>query len=287
MTNPQRPFVWIFISISFTLFPLIGVSQGTPDSRICNCFAEPVPANFMNGTKAVYGTVGIFLSSDTELPPKQSEPVRFTVPLIRSKQGCQSWYSIFITDELNRKVFESAGTSNEISYSFPDCERTYHVVLMAYSKSANSGDGNCSRRLNFRVKPKCNSKICDCSPDSKSAPYSINAEVKCLGRELNLYKHVLKFGITNKSDCLLSIHSISMMNQTIEVPSNSIGPKGNLTGLSLGFNVNPEHTLQTFDVKVNTVILYSLNGRKCTEQIDLKYAGCITPVSPLPAQRRN
>ena len=142
-------------SLSVLFFPLASFSQGSADSRICNCFDVPVAGDFMKSTKAVYGRIGVVLSPGIELKPEQSQPVKFTVPVLKSKSGCISSYNIYITDSLNSKVYDKTSTENEISYAFPGCGKTYHVTLVAFSKSASGGDGNCSRRINFTVKTQC------------------------------------------------------------------------------------------------------------------------------------
>ncbi len=259
------------------------MAQGSPDSRLCNCFAEPVPSNFMSGVKAVYGRIGIYLSPGVELPPKQLEPVKFTIPIIRSKQGCSSWYSIYVTDDANNKVYESASGNNEISHAFPDCNQTYTVVLMAYSKSANGGDGNCTRRITFTVKPKCNTVACECTGDGKSAPYSLSGEVQCKERSGSDYKHLLKFSIVNKSDCILAIQSITIMGQLVEVPPYSVAAKSSVEGISLGFTAPAGRLPGKLATKVSAVVRYTLNGRQCRETIELPYKMCwdLLPILPI------
>lgn len=248
-------------------------AQGSPDSRLCNCFAEPIPDKFMHGVKAVYGTIGIYLSPNLELPPQQLQPVKFTVPVIKSKQGCRSWYSIYVADERNNKVFESAGENNEMSYAFPDCDKTYTVVLMAYSKSAGGGDGNCSRRITITVKPKCNTANCPCSAKGISAPFTLTGELKCKGLAGSENRYLLQYSITNKSDCILAIQSITVLNQLVEAPLSRLAPKSSLTGISLGFST-PASAQAPADTKISAIVRYSLNGRKCTETIHLPFRRC-------------
>ncbi len=258
----------LIVAIAFT-FPFWVNAQVSPDSRICNCFTEPVPSHFMSGTKAAYGTIAIYLSPGLELPPKQQERVKFTIPVLGSKQGCTSWYSIYITDELGNKVFESAGMNNEITYSFPDCEKTYSVQLLAYSKSANGGDGNCTRRISFVVKPKCNTASCACT----NAPYKLTGEVQCLGRSGSENRYSLRYSVTNLSDCILTISTITIMGQTIEMPPTKIAPKGSLTGISMGFST-PASTPIYSDTKVGASVRFMLNDRKCSETMQLPYKRC-------------
>lgn len=249
--------------------PVLVSAQGSPDSRICNCFTEPVPSNFMSGTKVAYGTIALYLSPGLELPPKQQERVKFTIPLLSSKQGCTSWYSIYITDEQNNKVYESAGMNNEITYSFPDCEKTYTVQLLAYSKSANGGDGNCTRRISFVVKPRCNTASCSCT----GAAYKLSGEVQCLGRTGSENRYSLRYSISNLSDCILTITTITILGQTIEIPPSKIAPKASLTGISLGFSTPASTPIYT-DTKVGASTRFMLNNRKCSETMQLPYKRC-------------
>ncbi len=265
------------------MFPFIATfihAQGSPDSRICNCFAEPVPDNFMRSAKAFYGSVGLALSPNIVLPPQQMQPVKFVLPVIHSKQSCSSWYSIYITDEGNRKVYEAAGANNEITYTFPDCGKTYTVMLMAYSKSIKGGDGNCSRRLNITVKPKCNTATCGCEGTGKSAPYSLSGEVQCKERAGDEFKYLLRFDIVNKSDCILDIQAITIFNRVIEVPPYSLAPKSNLNGVTLGFSA--PSGLPITETKAKVLIKYSLNGRRCSDTSELPYKHCFNTNFNLP-----
>ncbi|MCF8246032.1 MAG: hypothetical protein K9J37_04405 [Saprospiraceae bacterium] len=261
------------ITFSFFVAPAFIFAQGSVDSRICNCFAAPVADNFMQGVKAVYGKIGLYLSPNLEIPSQQLQPVKFTIPVIQSKQGCQSWYSIYITDGQNNKVYESAGRNNEITYAFPDCDKTYAVVLMAYSKSANGGDGNCTRRITFTVKPTCNTASCDCGITGKSAAFALSGEVQCKGRTGDENRYLLRYSVTNKSSCILTIQSITMMNQVIEASPSKVTAKSSLNGISLGF-ATPSKVPIYSDSKVSAVVRYSLNGRKCSETVELPYRGC-------------
>lgn len=134
------------------------LAQGSPNSRLCNCFAEPIPDKFMHGVKAVYGTIGIYLSPNLELSPQQLQPVKFTLPTI-------------------------------------------------------------------------------------------------------------------KSGCILAIQSITVLNQLVEAPPSRLAPKSSLTGISLGFST-PASVPAPTDTKISAIVRYSLNGRKCTETIQLPFRRC-------------
>ncbi|MFN8353279.1 MAG: hypothetical protein U0Y10_02430 [Spirosomataceae bacterium] len=141
------------------LILLAGFSQQTlgqsPDSRICNCFSDAVSSDFMQGTKALYGRIGLFVSRNTELTPNASQTVKFIVPKLPLKPSCQAQYSLYIVDETNRVMHEQYYTLPEISYTFSDCTKTYTVQIGATGKSAGGRDGNCSRLILFKVKPVC------------------------------------------------------------------------------------------------------------------------------------
>jgi hypothetical protein len=141
------------------LFGLLLLSKDalaqSPDSRICNCFSESVSSDFMLGSKAFYGKIGISLSRDMELKPQEGQDVKLTMPALPIKQGCQSQYRLYITDQNNQVVLDTTSPNGDISYAYGSCKKTYSVVLMATGKSATGSDGNCTRRITFKVKPQC------------------------------------------------------------------------------------------------------------------------------------
>ena len=130
-------------------------SQGSTDSRVCNCWDDALPADFMSGTKAVYGRIGVMISKGTVVTPGASQPVVFTIPILKARSGCYSRYSIYVTDSLNRKVHEQTIAQNKLTYAFQGCNRKYLVTLLAFSKSSSGSAGNCTTRLNFTVHTKC------------------------------------------------------------------------------------------------------------------------------------
>jgi len=130
-------------------------SQGSVDSKICYCWDNALPADFMSGTKAVYGRIGVMVSNGTVVTPAASQPVVFTIPFLKAGSGCYSRYSIYVTDSLNRKVHEQTIAQNKLVYAFQGCNKKYLVTLMAFSKSSSGSAGNCTARLNFTVNTKC------------------------------------------------------------------------------------------------------------------------------------
>jgi len=268
-------FTLVVIALSGT----IARAQGSPDSKVCKCFATTVPSTFMTGTKAHYGTMGIALSNDLEIKPKQAQPVKFVIPVLASKSTCKSWYSIYITDDQNKKVYESAGAGNEKSYTFPDCNKTYHVQLMAYSKSTAGGDGNCSRRIHITVKPQCNTVVCNCFMEkgvkaTTSGDLNINGKVECLPSTATQKRYVLKFDIANKTDCILNVQTISVHGQTIEVPPYNTASKATTPGISLGFST-PLAQARPTGSKLSITVKYTLNGKKCSTTMELPYVACM------------
>jgi hypothetical protein len=266
------------------LLLLIGVITATqwltaqsPDSRICNCFTGAVSPDLMLGTKAIYGTVGITLSRDLELKPRQLEAVKFTLPVVASKSNCRTWYTLYIADDQNKKVYELTSGSNEMTYSFPDCNRTYYVRLLVFSKSAAGGDGNCSRAISIKVTPQCITATCNCSVEKgskggvMSADFTLAGKVQAAPPAAGQRKYVVRFDIVNKSNCILNIQSLTVHGQTIEVPPFNTAPRAQTRGISLGFST-PATQSPPADSKVSVLVRYSLGARKCAETIELPYS---------------
>lgn len=252
-----------------------GLKAQSADSRVCNCFTSAVSSDFMTRTKVMYGTIGLFLSRDLEVKPKQLEAVKFILPVLESKSTCRSSYSIYIADDQNRKVYELTSGTNEISYRFPECNRTYYVTLKAFSKSNAGGDGNCSRTISIKITPQCVTTVCDCatgkgSKGSASADYTLNGKVQAVGNSGGQNRYVIRFDVTNKSACYFNIQSLTVHGQTIEVPAYNTPPGGQTRGVSLGFST-PSTQAPPADTKVSVLVRYSLNGKKCAETIQLPY----------------
>jgi hypothetical protein len=249
----------------------------SPDTRVCNCFTKSIPADFMLGTKAGYGRIGMFLSRDVELKPNQSQPVKFTIPVLEAKQGCTTSYTLYIADERGTKIYEATGRNNEFTYSFNDCSKTYEIRLLTTAKSANGGDGNCSRSISIKVKPVCNTTVCDCFNQKGSKAISgdvnINGSMDCLPVQNNQRRYVLRFGIINKTDCVLNVETITVHGQTISVPAYNTAARSETKGISLGF-LTPMSQGAPADFKVGAVVRYNLNGRKCSVIMDLPYNNC-------------
>ena len=266
-------YILTIVLLVATGFPILNAQSA--DSRICNCFATAVSPEFMTRTKMTYGTIGLFLSRDLEVKPKQLETVKFLLPILESKPNCRSSYSVYIADDQNRKVYEVTTGTNEISYRFPECNRTYFVTLKAFSKSAAGGDGNCSRSISIKVTPQCVTTVCDCangkgSKPGASADYSLNGKVQAAGSGGGQNRYVIRFDIINKSACYFNIQSLTVHGQTIEVPQYNTAPGGQTKGVSLGFST-PSSQSPPADTKVSVLVRYSLNGKKCAETIQLPY----------------
>ena len=264
----------MFLATSFTK-----IKAQSPDTRICNCFTKAVSPDFMLGTKAVYGSIGLFLSRDMEIKPNQSQSIKFTIPVLEAKQGCTSSYTLYIADERGVKIYEAASRNNEFTYSFMECGKTYEVRLLATAKSVNGGDGNCTRSINIKVKPVCNTTVCECFQQKGSKSQAISGDLNlsgsmdCMGVQNNQRRYVLRFGIMNKTNCILNIESITVHGQTISVPAYNTAPGSETKGISLGFST-PLSQAAPADSRVSAVVGYSLNGRKCSTAMDLPYVLC-------------
>lgn len=268
----QLIFSCLFLWSTVTAF-----SQGSPDSRVCNCFVKPVANDFLAATRAAYGTIALTLSTDIEIRPAHGEAVKFTLPVLGSKAGCQSWYSLYVADSLGNKVYEVTGQSNVISYSFPECGKRYEITMMAYSRSEAGGDGNCSRRLRFKVRPVCRTTACNCAPQkgkaAASADFSLAGKLECLVPTLSNRRYSLQLDIINKTDCILNIQSITVHGQTLTVPAYNTPAKGQTRGVVLPFN-SPRNLSAPADSKVTLVVRYTLNGRKCSTVQEMIYQPC-------------
>lgn len=232
----------------------------------------------MTGTKAVFGSSAITITRDMELRPLQQQQVSFQIPELPSATQCKSWYSIYVADEQNKKVFESAGAVNTRSYTFPDCNRIYTVTLMAYAKSTNGGDGNCSRRIQFKVTPQCASASCNCAAEkgnktSGSMDVNIAGRLECSTPTATQRRYVLKFDIVNKSECIITVNSITAHGQTVEVPAFSTAPKSSAKGISLGFST-PLSQSPPAENTVSILVRYSIAGKKCSALMDIPFVNC-------------
>lgn len=250
------------------------------DSRVCKCFASTVSPDFLMSSKAFYGSVGIALRRDLELKPKQGDPVKFILPTppVINRNGCATTFMIYIADAAGNKVFEQSSASNELSYIFSQCNRTYAVTLSTTSRSTGA-DGNCTRRINFKVTPQCATvAVCNCFTEKNakeakvaiSADLGLNGSVQPLGYASGTRRYAIRFDIINKSDCVLNIQSVTVHGQTIEVPPHNTAPRSQTKGVSLGFST-PYAQSAPADTKVSVVIRYSMNGQKCVATTELPY----------------
>lgn len=270
------------------------------DSKSCSCFRNPVNSEFMLSTQVFYGRIGMIPRRDELIQPQMGQAVRFNIPTLESKPGCQSRYSIYIADEAGNKVYESTGSNPVKTYSFAQCNSTFDITLIAYSKSAGGGDGPCSRRLHLKVKPQCLTIVCNCfSPRTDktriSGDLDIRGRVECLDAGTSQKNYVVKFDIVNKSDCILNIQSMTLLGQTIEVPVYNTPPKSETRGISLGFSTplsqvraedNETGTsildgtflrpggISPVDVKTGLSLRYSLNAQHCRISMDLPFSDC-------------
>ncbi|MFN8250954.1 MAG: hypothetical protein U0V75_03650 [Ferruginibacter sp.] len=269
--------IYLLILFVMTCFAKSPQAQ-SPDSRVCYCFAEPVPDNFMQGTRALFGSSNVAVTRDLELRPQQLQPVSFQIPALPVTAKCRAVYTIYITDDQYKKVYESTGAVSTRSYSFPECNRTYHVTLMASGKSANGGDGNCTRQVIFKVTPQCAAATCNCGNDknTKSAgsmDVNIAGRLECSTPSATQRRYVLKFDIVNKSECIIAVSSITVHGQTIDVPAFSTAPKSSTKGISLGFST-PLSQSAPAENNVSILVRYSIAGKKCSALMDIPFINC-------------
>lgn len=256
----------------------IGRTQ-SPDSRICNCFSSTVSPDFMLATKAIYGTVGITINRNDEVKPNQSQQVKFVIPKLPIKQGCGGVYKILIRNETGATVFETEDSHNEFTYSFPDCNKTYSVTLMATAKASSGSGGNCSRTLNFTVIPQCNTAVCNCDSQPASGKFSgtsinmnVEGKLSCGIVTATRRSYALEYKVTNKTNCRMTIESISVLEETIN-GNTVIVAKGS----SIKFNTGISTALSKAAPTGNNIIItvrYKLNERSCTAVIKLPYVAC-------------
>lgn len=275
----MKAFQFRSVALLYLLLLLQGGMAQSPDSRICNCFTDAVSPEFMTASKAVYGRVGVLLTRDLLITPNQSQSVKFTVPSMPVKAGCTASYTLYVADERGAKVYELTKQTNEFTYAFTDCNKTYEVRLLATAKSSAGSAGNCSRSIAIKVKPVCNTTVCDCFQQKGSKSQAVSGDLNlsgsmdCIGVQNNLRRYVLRFGITNKTNCILNVESITVHGQTISVPAYNTAPFSQTKGVSLGFTT-PLNVASPADSKVNALVRYSLNGRKCAVTIELPYNVC-------------
>lgn len=233
----------------------------------------------MLGTKAIYGTVGVTVNRNDVVKPGQSQQVKFVIPKIPVKQGCGGVYKIFITDEAGATVLETEDSHNEFYYSFPDCNKTYSITLIATAKSSGSSDGNCSRRLQFTVKPQCNTAVCNCDPQPTSGKFSgtsinmnVEGKLSCEVITATRRSYELEYKITNKTNCRMTIESISVLDETIS-GNTIIVAKGSSIKFNTGISTSLAKAAPTGS-SVSISIRYKINDLACTAIIKLPYAGC-------------
>lgn len=259
------------------LLPLFVYTQ-SPDSRVCYCFATSVSPDFMLATKAIYGKIGVTINRNDILKPGESETVRFIIPKLDIKQGCGGVYKILIRDNSGATVFETEDSYNEFSYTFSDCNKTYNVQLMATALSPSGSTGNCSRSLNFYVKPLCNTANCYCDPvDKKQIGYSknlsIEGKVVCLTPTDRLRRYSIQYTFVNKTSCSLKVESITVLGQSLGTSSITIPQSGRSTSYNLGFST-PLSQSPPSGSSVNISVSYKLNDKACTALIKIPYTSC-------------
>lgn len=250
----------------------------SPDSKVCNCFTGPVSADFMLGCKAFYGTVGVTLNRNDIVKPNENVPVKFLIPRLPVKQGCGGVYSIYITDASGNKIFDREDSHNEFYYTFTECNKTYSVQLIATANSTAGIEGNCTRRINFTVKPLCNTASCNCDPVSSkplgtSINFNLTGKVTCLAPTERQRRYTLQYAFVNKTGCNLIIESITVLGETIGSSSITIPAMGRSPSFNSGFTTPLTQPVPAGS-SVNISVRYKLNNKPCSVIIKLPYTAC-------------
>lgn len=270
-----------FLLISLILLIIAAYSQlmaQSADARVCTCFAAQVPDNFLSGTRVQLGVVSTPLIKDTLLQPLHGQPVKFTMPLPVLKPGCRAVYTLYVADSAGNKIYELTGRMNTVSYTFPACDKTYQVSLLVTGKNETAGAGNCTRRIGFRVKARCNTVTCNCfvlkgKTSPVSADLNLNGRLECIPQASGPRKFVLKFGLVNKTSCQLKLQTLNVFGQDIDVSFITVDPSGTKEGFSLGVNATSAEPAPAGTV-VPVKIGYSLNGKKCSMTADIPFSNC-------------
>jgi len=264
----------------FTFIISVNNLQGqSPDGRICNCFSSPVSSDLMLRSKAVYGKIGVTITRDMELTPAESQQVKFSLPSLPLKQGCGAVYSIYITDETGTRIHESEDSHNEFFYSFGSCSKTYDVTLTAYGKSAAGGDGNCSRRIHFKVKPQCNTATCNCGAaagqSNDRADIKFDAKVLCLTPSATQRRFTIQYTITNKTNCRMKFESLRLLggNDINLAASDPLTARSTSIKYNMGFSTGLSVAVPTSGTTTVT-LKYFLNDKACSATMKIPYESC-------------
>ncbi len=248
------------------------------DTRVCTCFAAQVPDNFMAGTRVLIGTVSSSLVKDAMLQPLQGQPVKFTMPVPVLKPGCRAVYTLFIADSAGKRIYEQTGRMSTISYRFPDCDKIYYVSLLVTGKNETTGAGNCTRRINFTVKARCNAATCNCfvqkeKNNAGSADLNLSGRLECIPQAAASRKYVIKFSVINKTSCQLKLQYLTIFGQNLDVSFITGEPSGTKEGFSLGVNESTDHPAPAGTL-VPVKISYSLNGKNCSITTEIPFSNC-------------
>ncbi|MFT3980257.1 MAG: hypothetical protein QM687_07300 [Ferruginibacter sp.] len=257
-----------------------GFSQ-SPDSRICNCRAEPVSDDFMKAATVKISGISSPLVAQSILRPQQEHTVNFTVPKMVSKSHCSSKFTLTIFDDsTNAIILETTSANNSFAYAFKDCRKKYRVTLVSFTSSGGSGDGNCRRSVTFYVMPKCYVQQCNCysaavkaGKTPVSGDLNIDGKLICKTPTSAQRSYIFQYSIINKTDCTLKVESVTVHGQTIALPVFNIMPRGRSAVLTEAV-ITPAAQAAPSSAVTRITVRYSLNGKSCSTSMDIPYQAC-------------
>lgn len=268
----------LLLVISPAAIPVSSNAQ-SPDTRICNCLSASVGDNFMDGTKVVYGRVGLFVKREEELKPAQDEKVRFTLPVLRPKSGCGAVYHIIITNAAGLPVFESQDSQPQFEYQFDQCGERYEVTVVAKVQSPGGNDGNCSWSRHFYVRPNCNNQTCPCdpAPTAKNRGTSVNMNLEgkmvCGVTTATQRTYNFQYRLKNKTACRMVIEAVSIVGQVQPVASLALVPGGESSNFSMVIST-PLSQAPPTGSSVYVTVRYKVKDRACTATLKIPYEAC-------------
>lgn len=274
--------MWLIRPVLFLVFLMFFSLEGkaqSPDSRICECLSVALSDNFMDATKAIFGTTGVTVHREEELRPAQNLRVKFVIPAMTPRSGCGAVYKIQVLDKNGLVVYEDEDSQPAFTYAFEQCDSRYEVTVTASVKSPGGNDGNCTRSRHFYVRPVCNNNTCACDPPSSgknigtSRNVGLEGKLSCGVITATRRSYTFQYKITNKTNCRMVIESVTVMGQTISGTPTAIVAGGSTTRYNTSIST-PLATAAPATGSVNVVVRYKVNDRSCTATIKIVYEPC-------------
>jgi hypothetical protein len=269
-----------FFLVLFSMVVVGMVTAQSPDSRVCSCLTTAVPDNFLDGTKLIYGSIGVVIRRGEELKPAQGQPVKFVIPKLIPKQGCGTVYRILIMDEAGNTVYENEDSYHEFGYTFEQCDKRFTVRLVATAQTGSGGNGNCSRRTEFYIRPVCNTASCNCDRQPSGGKITgtsinLNVEGKLVCRQPTATRKVYtcEYQLTNKTDCRMIVESVTVLGQPLGSTAFTIAPKARSVSFNTGVST-PLAQASPDGSSVYLYIRYKLNSKSCSAIIKIPYTAC-------------